>query len=161
MFFGYGVPIPIDEMIYILLFPACMILLKLETILEEIIRFRTANAVLHAQKSRASELARRKSLFSDIRLFELAEEQQASVPWQIHIAAAGLKLTFGIVFFAMAILHLATFNDIECSGTAILRWESRCLVKTPCKSTFEPSCNCAVLKVQGTIGLRFRRAFFV
>eukprot|EP00944_MAST-04C_sp_MAST-4C-sp1_P015080 g15080.t1 len=150
-FFVYNVPTPIDEITLIVVFPACMMLLKLETILEEIIRYRTANALLRAQESIASSASRmRKSIFSDIRLFELAKEQQASIPYPIHIGAAAVKLVFGMVFLAIAILHLATFRNAECDRTAILRWESRCLVKTFfCKSTFEPRCNCAVLKVQG------------
>ena len=52
MWFGYAVPISVQDMIQICCFPACMMLLKLDTIIDEIIRSRTAAATvkMHEKK---------------------------------------------------------------------------------------------------------------
>ena len=64
MWFGYKVPISVQDMIQIALFPAFMMLLKLDTILEEIIRSRTAAATIKVQEEIATlSSRRRKSLY--------------------------------------------------------------------------------------------------
>ena len=50
MWFGYKVPITLPDMIQTAVFPALMMLMKLHTILEEIIESRTAKVILKAQE---------------------------------------------------------------------------------------------------------------
>ena len=49
IFFGYNVPIVIEEMLSITIFPALMLMLKLSTMFEEIIRSRSATVVSEMQ----------------------------------------------------------------------------------------------------------------
>eukprot|EP00942_MAST-04A_sp_MAST-4A-sp1_P005979 g5979.t1 len=146
MWFGYNVPISVQDMIQIAFFPAFMMLMKLDTILEEIIRSRTADATLEAQEKTATRASRRrKSLYRGLSHFEIAEQQQAAVPRAVHMGAAGCKFAFGLTFLIIAIVQLVVQNEIACEP---LLWKS-CMVKTPfCGNAFTPTCNCVVLNVR-------------
>lgn len=146
MWFGYNVPISVQDMVQIAFLPAFMMLMKLDTILEEIIRSRTAAATLEAQEKTATRASRRrKSLYRGLSHFEIAEQQQAAVPYPVHMGAAVCKFLFGLMFLLIAIVQLAVQNEIACEP---LLWKS-CIVKTPfCGNAFTPTCNCVVLNVR-------------
>eukprot|EP00942_MAST-04A_sp_MAST-4A-sp1_P003239 g3239.t1 len=146
MWFGYNVPISVQDMIQIAFFPAFMMLMKLDTILEEIIRSRTADATLEAQEKTATRASRRrKSLYRGLSHFEIAEQQQAAVPYPVHMGAAVCKFLFGLMFLLIAIVQLAVQHNTTCEP---LLWKS-CVVKTPfCGNAFTPTCNCVVLNVR-------------
>eukprot|EP00944_MAST-04C_sp_MAST-4C-sp1_P001012 g1012.t1 len=146
MWFGYKVPISVQDMIQIAFFPAFMMLLKLDTILEEIIRSRTAAATIKVQEETAKAyFRRRKSLYRGLSHFEIADQQQAAVPRVVHMGAAGCKFAFGLMFLIIAIVQLAVQHNTTCEP---LLWDS-CKVKTPfCGNAFTPTCNCVVLNVR-------------
>ena len=146
MWFGYKVPISVQDMIQIAFFPAFMMLLKLDTILEEMIRSRTAAATVKVQEETATRASRRrKSLYRGLSHFEIAEQQQAAVPRVVHMGAAGCKCIFGLIFLSIAIVQLAVQHGTTCEQ---LLWKS-CVVKTPfCGNVFRPTCNCVVLNVR-------------
>ena len=133
-------------MIQVAFFPAFMMLMKLDTILEEIIRSRTADATLEAQEKTATRASRRrKSLYRGLSHFEIAEQQQAAVPRAVHMGAAVCKFLFGLMFLIIAMVQLAVQNETTCEP---LLWKS-CVVKTPfCGNAFTPTCNCVVLNVR-------------
>ena len=146
MWFGYKVPISVQDMIQIAFFPAFMMLLKLDTILEEIIRSRTAAATVKVQEETATRASRRrKSLYRGLSHFEIADQQQAAVPRVVHMGAAGCKFLFGLMFLIIAMVQLVVQNNTTCEP---LLWDS-CAVKTPfCGNAFRPTCNCVVLNVR-------------
>ena len=73
----------------------------------------------------------------------MVKQQESSVPYFVHFGAGVTKIMFGILFFVAAILQFTT----RVTGCEILLWKS-CEVKTPfCGNIFNPTCNCAVLKV--------------
>jgi len=149
MWFGYNVPISVQDMIQLAVFPAFMMLLKLDSILEEIIRSRTATATFKAQENAAVRNSRhRNSLYRGLSHFEIADQQQAAVPRVVHMIAAGCKFLFGMIFLILAITHLASINtnNVECGKFD--KWEEGCKVKVPfCNSPFGANCNCAVFEV--------------
>eukprot|EP00942_MAST-04A_sp_MAST-4A-sp1_P009889 g9889.t1 len=146
MWFGFAVPISIQDLMQVALFPAFMMLTKLDAILEEIIRSRTAAATVKAQENTASQVSRRrKSLYRGLSHFEIAEQQQAAVPRAVHMGAAGCKCVFGLMFLSIAIVQLAVQHNTTCEP---FLWEN-CAVKTPfCGNAFHPTCNCVVLNVR-------------
>eukprot|EP00943_MAST-04B_sp_MAST-4B-sp1_P002794 g2794.t1 len=133
-------------MIQIAFFPAFMMLMKLDTILEEIIRSRTAAATVKVQEEAATRASRRrKSLYRGLSHFEIAEQQEAAVPRVVHLGAAGCKFVFGLMFLIIAMVQLVVQHNTTCEP---LLWDS-CVVKTPfCGSVFQPKCNCVVLNVR-------------
>ncbi len=146
IWFGYQVYISAQDMVQIACFPAFMMLLKLDTVLEEIIRSRTAVAILKAQKRCAkSSFRRRESLFRNLTYYNIEDQQQAAVPYAIHIGAGLCKFLFGLAFLLIASVQLAIHNNLSCEP---LLWKS-CKIKTPfCGNLFQPTCNCAILNVQ-------------
>jgi hypothetical protein len=145
MWFGYSVPISVSDMVQIAFFPAVMMLIKLDTIFESIIRSHTGSIIIRMQEKTAARASRRrKSLFQTVNHYEIAKQQQADVLYAVHMGAGGLKFLLGFLFLLISIYQLAQ-NEIACKG---LLWDS-CVVKTPfCGNMFHPSCNCALLNVQ-------------
>ena len=144
IWFGYNVPISIEEMLSMTILPAFLLMLKLSTIYEEIIRSRSAHTVLKFQTEYVQRHGRRRhSMFGRNSHFEMVKQQESSVPYFVHFGAGVTKIMFGILFFVAAILQFTT----RVTGCEILLWKS-CEVKTPfCGNIFNPTCNCAVLKV--------------
>lgn len=142
--FGYHVPIAIEEMLSITIFPALMLMLKLSTMFEEIIRSRSAKEALKSQTQCARHRERRRSsIFRNASHFTMVQQQEASVPSFVHVGAGVTKILFGIFFAVAGVLQLAT-HATECEQVL---WNS-CKVKTPfCGNIFHPTCNCAVLTV--------------
>ena len=134
-----------SRQIQIAVFPAFMMLMKLDTILEEIIRF-VPQLQLSVQEKTATRASRcRKSLYRGLSHFEIAEQQQAAVPRAVHMGAAGCKFLFGSMFLLIAMVQLVVQNNTTCEP---LLWDS-CVVKTPFSGNAVPTtCNCAVLNVR-------------
>ncbi len=147
MYFGYRVPISVQDMLQITCIQTFTMLMKLDTILEEIIRSRTAKATLQAQEKTAAKVDRhRKSLFRGLSHYEIGEQQQIAIPKVVHMGAGCCKFIFGILFMCIGIAHLAVQNDVQCEPE--LLWKS-CEVKVPfCGDMFKPTCNCVVLDVK-------------
>ena len=146
MWFAYGVPISIPEMLSITLMPTFFMLGKLDDILEEGIHHRAAQQVLREQSRRSSELKRRRqSLFQQVAHLEMAKEQEDKVPRPVRWLAAGCKSLFGLFFLVVAIAHVA-MQPTGCDDTT---WAKGCVNKIPfCKSLFTPTCNCVSLKIE-------------
>eukprot|EP00942_MAST-04A_sp_MAST-4A-sp1_P000681 g681.t1 len=146
MWYGYKVPISVEEMLQLTFLPSLSLLKKLDTILEGIIRFRTATTLLKAEEKAAVRASRRRnSFFNDITLFEVAKQQQEAVPYIVHVGAGICQAIFGIVFLCTAIVQLVAQHNTTCEP---LLWDS-CVVRAPfCGNAFRPTCNCAVLNVR-------------
>ena len=144
IWFGYNVPIVIEEMLSITIFPALMLMLKLSTMFEEIVRSRSATAVLEVQTQYAQNSERRRrSIFRNASHFAMIKKQQASVPYVVHVGSGITKILFGLLFAISAILQLAT-HPANCEEVL---WNG-CKVKTPfCGQIFRQTCNCAVLTI--------------
>ncbi len=145
MWFGYNVPVSIDEMARLTLVPGFTILKRLVTLLEEIIHRRTARTLLKAENKVAKKAKRRRqSLFGDLGVFSLAKQQHDAVPRAVHVAAGIVQAIFGSFLLCTAISHIAMSAGFGRKCEPLL-WE-KCYVKTPyCKNIFTPTCNCAVL----------------
>ena len=99
IWFGYNVPIVIEEMLSITIFPALMLMLKLSTMFEEIVRSRSATAVLEVQTQYAqNSKRRRRSIFRNASHFAMIKKQQASVPYVVHVGSGITKILFGLFF---------------------------------------------------------------
>jgi hypothetical protein len=151
LWFAYKVPIHLSEMFQVTLIASLSLLMKLDDLMEEIIRERASRAVIRSQ-ARASLQRRRsrQSIFGSVRSEVVTEAQKASVPEFAKNTFAALKALFGILFLSAAMVHLATFSSLDCTGGPDSKqiWNG-CLVKVPfCRVLLEPSCNCAVLEVK-------------
>ena len=127
IWFGYNVPIVIEEMLSMTIFPALMLMLKLSTMFEEIIRSRSATVVSEMQTQYARRSKRqRRSIFRNAYHFAMVQKQEASVPYVVHVGSGITKILFGLLFAIAAILQLATYPT-DCEQVL---WNS-CKVKTP------------------------------
>ena len=146
IWFGYQVPISVNDMLVLTVVPGIMLLLKSNTIFDEIIRFRTANAILRAQQKVSAKVQRRrKSLFDDVTHFNIAKEQQENVPYFVRIGVGFCKFAFGCLFLISAIIQIGVPVK-DCQPE--LLWNG-CIVKTPfCENPFQTSCNCAVVEIK-------------
>ena len=143
IWFGYNVPISIEEMLSMTILPSFLLMLKLSTMFEEIIRSRSAKRFKFQTEYVQRRGRRRRSIFGGKFSFEVVKQQESSVPYFVHFGAGVTKIMFGILFFVVAIFQLTT----HVTGCEMVLWNS-CEVKTPfCGNIFNPTCNCAVLKV--------------
>eukprot|EP00943_MAST-04B_sp_MAST-4B-sp1_P005764 g5764.t1 len=146
MWFAYGVPISIPEMLSITLLPTFFMLGKLDDILEEEIHHRAAQQVLREQARHSVKLKRRReSLFMQPAHLQMAKEQEEKVPRPVRWLAAGCKGFFGIFFLVVAIAHLG----MQPTGCDNKTWSNGCVNKISfCNSLFTPTCNCVSLKIE-------------
>ena len=128
MWLSYQIPMSIEEMMQVSIYPAFTILMKLDTILEEIIRSRTASATLKAQEQASIRAMKTKSLF-EINHYEIGEQQITIVPYYFHIGAGICKFSFGILFLIVAIVQLALIPSINETTCNKLLW--KVAVETP------------------------------
>ena len=98
MWFGYGVPMSIQDMIQIALFPALMALMKLDTILEEIIRSRTAAATVKVQEETATRCCNVTGPYHKLSHFEIDTTTSRWICFPVHMVVLGCKFWFGLMF---------------------------------------------------------------
>ena len=146
LFFAFHIPLSVPELLSITILPTFSILLKLDDILEEVIKHRSAVHVLREQSLRSFDARRRRqSLFQQVLSEQIAEEQEDKVPWRVRVALAATICGFGLFFFVVAVAHLV----MHPSGCNEITWENGCKNKIPfCKSLFTPTCNCASLEIK-------------
>eukprot|EP00945_MAST-04E_sp_MAST-4E-sp1_P001813 g1813.t1 len=151
LFFAYDIQLSISEMLSITIMPTFSILLKLDDILEEVIKHRSARCVVREQSKVTSNMNRnRASLFQDVQSIEMAQVQDRKVPRRAQLTLAGSACAFGVFFFVVAVAHLV----MRPSGCDKITWEKGCKNKIPfCKSLFQPTCNCASLEIKNNYKL--------
>lgn len=151
MWFAYNIPISLPEMLSVSLLPVVSILSKLDDILEEGVRHRSALQVYAFQsKSSRSMKRNRESVFQHLSHTQIAQQQEAQVPRPVRLCVAGTKGLFGLFFLMVALVHLAIVSDKpQFEHCDKVTWEDGCVSKIPfCKSLFAPTCNCASLKLE-------------
>ena len=151
LWFVYHIPISIPEMIQITVWPALCLFSKLRSILREIIRVRTDNAILLEQTRISKEKgSNRKMLFRLSSSVKSSMQQQERMPKIVSTGFSKYNIVYGLFFLAVAIAHLA-MRPIGCDNTT---WARGCVDKIPfCKSLFTPTCNCASLRIENDYGL--------
>eukprot|EP00943_MAST-04B_sp_MAST-4B-sp1_P008375 g8375.t1 len=151
LWFAYGIPISIPEMIQITAWATLCLFSKLRSILREIIRVRTGNAILREQTNLSLKAKRnRKSIFRTLMNAKISKKQQERVPKIVSTVFCVYNVGYGLFFLVMAVVHLGMFlnkeNFIDCDKTT---WSKGCKIKIPfCKSLFTPTCNCVSLKIE-------------
>ena len=114
LWFAYKVPIHLSEMFQVTLIASLSVLMKLDDLMEEIIRERVSGAIIRSQaRASFSKRRSRQSIFGDIRSEKVAEVQDSSVPEFAKNAFAASKALMGIFFLTAAIAHLATFYVMQ------------------------------------------------
>ena len=159
MWFGYKVPISIDEMIQVTLFPALCLFTKLRSIFREIVRLRSFDAVKKHQFQTAESVGRkRRSIYAVLETTKVAKMQQNSMPKKVRKGFAFYNILYGVFMFVIAIVELVIASSVTCKET--LLWES-CVVQTPfCGNMFTPTCNCVVLNVRKHNWTEFPKELF-
>jgi len=150
MRFIFRVPISIDEIVLVTLFPALCLFSKLRSIFREIIRLLSFELVRKQQSIAAKRLARnRRSIYAVLETTEVAMKQQNAIPKNVRKGFAVYNIVYGIFMLIVAIVQLSIVGSKEMTNCQpLLLWTS-CSVKTPfCANLFQPTCNCAVLNVR-------------
>ena len=146
LWFAYNIPLSISEMLSITMLPTFSILLKLDDILEEVIKSRSATHLLREQSFQSFSMKRKRtSMFREVQSVKMAQEQESKIPRRARLVLAGSACAFSVFFFVVAVAHLA----MRPSGCDTITWEKGCVNKIPfCKSLFTPTCNCASLEIK-------------
>jgi hypothetical protein len=146
LWFGYQIPISIPEMIQITVWPTLCLFRKLQSILREIIRVRTDNAILREQmRLSKTENRNRRSIFGASNNVKISEQQQERMPKIVSTAFCIYNIVYGLFFLVVAIAHVA-MQPTSCDDTT---WSKGCFNKIPfCNLLFEPTCNCASLHIE-------------
>ena len=152
LWFYYQLSISVPEMIQIIVWPSLCLFSKLRSILREIIRVRTDNAVRREQKKLSLKANRnRKSLFRRSNSVKISELQQQ---WMPNVVSAGFcvyNVAYGFFFLVVAIVHVVAEPPHDCD---VITWAEGCVNKIPfCNSLFEPDCNCASLFIENNKSL--------
>ena len=150
MWFGYQIPISIPEMMQITIWPSLCLLSKLRTILREIIRVRTDNAIIRQQNKLSSNIKRnRKSIFRRTSSELISIKQGKRIPKKVSTIFFAYNVGYGIFFLVVAIAHLVMQPTVVCVEKYGQIWAKGCENKIPfCKSLFTPTCNCVSLKIE-------------
>ncbi len=134
LWFGYQIPISVQEMIQITFWPSLCLFSKSRSIFREIVRVRTENTMgLSVTDGK-----------------RIAKIQRGRVPKVVSKAFCIYNVGYGLFLFSVAVAHLGmsleTENFANCDKTT---WEKGCVNKIPfCKSLFKPTCNCASMKIE-------------
>ena len=149
--FGYQMPISIPEMIQITVWPAICLFSKLRSILREIIRVRTDNAIFFEQlRVSKVEGRNRKSIFRESNSVKISKQQQERMSKIVSTGFSVYSIVYGLFLLAVAIAHLV----MRPPGCDEKTWASGCVNKIPfCKSRFTPTCNCASLRIENDYSL--------
>ncbi len=139
MWFGFHVPMTVREMLLVVAWPTVSIVLKLDDLMEENVRRRTAARLVKTQMNYSfSKGHQRSSLFARTSLEEGVEAQLRSITkktkWAVTLITAAAMLTFltigGMTVAVQVTCHPALWNA--------------CIVKIPfCR--LKLACDCAVL----------------
>ncbi len=150
IWFGYGISISIPEMMQIAIWPSLCLLSKLRTILREIIRVRTDNAIIRQQNKVSSNIKRnRKSIFRRTSSELISIKQGKRIPKKVSTIFFAYNVGYGIFFLVVAIAHLVMQSTVVCVEKYGQIWAKGCENKIPfCKSLFTPTCNCVSLKIE-------------
>ena len=149
MRFIFRMPISVDEIVLVTLFPALCLFSKLRSIFREIIRLRSFELVRKQQSFRAKRVARnRRSVYAVLETTEVAMKQQNAIPKHVRTGFGVYNIIYGIFMLIVAIVQLSMAGAKDMADCQPLLWKS-CVVKTPfCANLFQLTCNCAVLNVQ-------------
>lgn len=151
LWFVFKIPISIPEMIQITLWPTVCLFSKLRSILREIIRARTDNAILREQTKLSFKVNRnRRSIFRTSNSVKISKQQQKRVPKMVSTGYCVYNIVYGLFYLVVAIAHLA----MQPTGCEVTTWENGCVNKIPfCNTLFTPKCNCASLKIENNKSL--------
>eukprot|EP00944_MAST-04C_sp_MAST-4C-sp1_P010578 g10578.t1 len=151
LWFAYHIPISIAEMIQITVWPTLCLFSKLRSILREIIRVRTDNAILLEQTRISKEKgSNRKMLFRLSSSVKSSKQQQERMPKIVSTGFSIYNIVYGLFFLTVGIAHLV----MQPTGCGLTTWSKECVNKIPfCKSLFTPTCNCASLRIENNKSL--------
>eukprot|EP00944_MAST-04C_sp_MAST-4C-sp1_P014444 g14444.t1 len=145
LWFGFKIPISMDEMLMLTLWPTWCILLKIYSLMEENVRVRQTRQflLLGTKKATASQEKNqgRDSLSRESELEKIVKTQAESVPLIVKKAIACFSCVAGFFFLVTGIFTVSVAPTCD---DALYR---HCDVRVPFCS-FQVSCNCAVLRIQ-------------
>jgi hypothetical protein len=139
MWFGFQVPMTVQEMLLVVAWPTVITVLKLDDLMEENVRRRTAARLAKTQMNYSfSKGHQRSSLFASTSVEKGLEAQLRSITnktkWAITLITAAAMLTF------LTIGGMTVAVQVTCHPTL---WNA-CIVKIPfCR--LKQACDCAVL----------------
>eukprot|EP00944_MAST-04C_sp_MAST-4C-sp1_P006282 g6282.t1 len=150
IYFINEMPVPINDMILVILLPSLCLFSKLRSIFREILNLRSHDVVeVKRNKVAKSMKRRRNSLFQTNETMRIAKRQQDMVPRRIRKGFAAYNAMYGTFMLIIGAFHLVTLPASVCNRDSYAIWKTSCDVKTPfCKRLFEPKCDCAVLRIE-------------
>ena len=145
IWFGYRIPVGINDMLLLTVWPTLSALMKIEELFEESIKQNYANIMVKSEERRSFKMNRRRSsLFQQPVILRQAEEQAKRMPKRARLFFAGIWSLTATFYLTVGVLQLSA--TVKCHP---LLWE-HCKVQVPfCRSLFTPRCNCAVLSIEG------------
>jgi hypothetical protein len=156
LYFVFDIPISIGEMLQIVLWPSLCAFTKVRSILRDIIRNSSEEAVTKVQKKMSFRMdRRRRSLYGATNDEILSKRQLAAIPRSLSVFFYWYSVAYGLFLLVVASAHLGMSvtmeNVLDCDEKT---WKTGCKSKIPfCKSLFKPTCNCAVMRIENDYNL--------
>jgi hypothetical protein len=184
--FHHGIPLTLQECVFIVLFPSISLASKLRKMIKEAISDNAEGIAVRMEKMISkSQRRQRESLFGKSRVQLLEALQDAHFPRWAKFGVFLLSAVYAGVLAAILIVQLARVSQVEnacecyvnpaCEGGAVQDLQNAsnathtaagmfsvgCRVKTPfCDNLLAPSCDCAMFEAKGH-GLRYLSDKFV
>ena len=125
IWFGFKVPISIDEIIFVTLFPALCLFSKLRSIFREIVRLRSFDIVKTKQAATPKHVTRkRRSIYAVLETTKVAMQQQNAIPKNVRKGFAVYNIVYGIFMFTVAIVQLSMVGSKDMANCQPLLWKS-------------------------------------
>ena len=141
MWFLFGITISVTEMLQIILLPSIFSYSKVRTLLRQTIAVRIESVIIR----RENPERKNRSIKYRSRSETQCEQQQKQIPKVFYSAFFVYNILYSTTVFVIAIVHL-TQQTTDCDDKF---WSKGCLNKIPfCKNLFNPSCDCASLKIE-------------
>ena len=150
-YFVNQVPVKIDEMRFITLYPSFSLLLKLNDIWGDYFKIDLERLRQTPGESRTRERSHRRSSILRLSVHkDLIQTQLNHFPNWMRYGFACLNLGFLLFFISIVCVHLTTIpSTIECSDMLTAEVWNGCRSQVPfCQHAFLAKCDCAVLEMQ-------------
>ena len=151
IWFGYGMPIIIEEALLMTVVPSLFLYTKLKRMFDETVRRHVEKEILALQMKRAKSFKRnRRSIFGEENKLRIARIQNQYLPRVARRLIVLTSLLSSTFLLSIIVVQLARVHEGKICTTMLGAdvWDDGCFMKVPyCKDLYVPSCDCAVLEL--------------
>ena len=148
IWFSYRIPVPLGDLLLMMVYPTLSLLSKLNDIWEDY--FKMDLQRIDKKRMKAKKRSSRRSSILNLSINKTALETQLKYfPGWLRYSFTGLNVAFALFFSGLICVQLATQPSAkECSAIYTKEVWDGCVVPVPfCQNLFIARCDCAVLQM--------------